>query len=106
MTSDGEEFSNLIESVPDLKFRALEPGVWDTIGYEGLDEEKGKMRKSQWRMADLKIPKADSQGLYDGDGDTIDRYALFDAMLKERYKMKYIDLINYDTGRVVIVKTV
>lgn len=94
-----------LKQIPSAKFTPVTNDVWDTItNYEGLDEEFNRPLKSQWSMTELHVVPLDKQGLIHGSGDTVEKFNIFDIALKDKYKMHLIDLIDYEKGRVIIVR--
>lgn len=97
------EILEIVSLVPKLKYRPISNVVWETIGAEGLDEEQNSFKKSDWLMADLPISSNDSKALAQFDEEAVEAFNRFDIELKKTYGLRYIDLIDYDTGKIVIV---
>ena len=93
-----------ILQIPKLKFKPVTPKIWSAIRWEGLDDEQDKSKRSQWMFAELKLKESDKNGLMGYVEETIEKFNRFDIQLKNIYKMKLIDLIEYDAGRVYIVR--
>jgi hypothetical protein len=92
-----------IDQIPKLKFKPITPKLFKTIQWDGLDEETGKYKPSQWKFTELKLSVTDKKGLINLSPDQIEKFNNFDIELKNKYKLKLIDLIDYSEGRVFIV---
>ncbi len=93
-----------ISQIPKLTFKPVSDSVWETIQDEGLDEEQNKPNRQSWEMAELKVSTNDQKMLKGFDDDTLEKFNDFDIKLKDKYKLKYIDLIDYDKGKITIVR--
>jgi len=96
--------NNLIKKIPNLHYRAITKSIWQTILVEGLDEEYNAKKMRNWVYVVLPISKKDKIGLKKWKDDVIEKFNYFDYLLKEKYNMKYIDLIDYSKGIVRIVR--
>jgi len=95
---------NYLSQIPKLHFKPVTPKIFRTIQYEGLDEETGEMLMSQWNYAELKISPEDQQGLKRLNPLYINKFNQFDIALKNKYKLHIVDLIDYDEGRIILVR--
>ncbi len=95
---------SLIEKVSSLKWTPIAKEVWETIEVEGLDEEKDAFHPRLWEMARLPISKPDSEKLMQFDEETVEKFNRFDIALKNKFKMRYIDLIDYEAGKIILVR--
>jgi hypothetical protein len=94
-----------LSQIPTLVWKPVNRRVWNTIQDEGLDEEQDAMDPKQWVMASLSISDKDAESLRAFDDNAIEDFNRFDVNLKSRYP-GLTDLIDYDHGTVVIVKTI
>jgi len=94
----------LVEKTPKLKYNSLTNSEWKTIEYEGLNDEFNLPHRKQWKIAILPISKKDKQCLMLLHKNAIEKFNRFDINLKKRYKLRYIDLIDYQTVIIRIVK--
>jgi hypothetical protein len=93
-----------IGQISQLTWRPINSDVWETIQFEGLDEEQGEFDPRNWVMATLAISPQDSAALSNFNDDTVNDFNSFDIELKEKFP-GYVDLIDYDRGSVTIVRT-
>lgn len=96
--------SDYLKAVEALNYTPLTKKIWATIRDEGLDEEFGLPKPNQWVYAVLPISDHDREGLMSFSDEALEKFNLFDIKLKDQFEMKFIDLIDYDSGLVVIVK--
>jgi hypothetical protein len=94
-----------LSQIPNLIWKPVSRGVWNTIQEEGLDEEQDALNHTDWVMASLSIDPTDAQALQAFDNDAIEDFNRFDIHLKSRYP-GLTDLIDYDRGTVTIVKPI
>jgi hypothetical protein len=80
------------------------PKLLDTIQIEGLDEEFNIFDESSWQYYNLTVPEIIKNGLINFDRYFIEMINRFDIQLKNIFNCQYIDLIDYDTGEITIVK--
>ena len=97
--------SYYMNQIDDLIFEPVSENVWDTIEVEGLNDEHDAHDPSQWVMAELVLDPSDIKGLKSFNEDIINKFNQFDISLKEKYHLKLVDLINYEEGKIVIVKS-
>jgi hypothetical protein len=95
------DIQRYLKFVPRLKYKKVTSAVRRVIEDEGLDEE---FPDSVWTVADLPITDEEAEALMDMDDDAIDEWAEFDFKLKTKYKLRYIDIIDYDRGIVRILR--
>lgn len=88
----------------DKNFETCTDEIFEIIEIEGLDEEFDRYKKSDWLYINLIIPQNIINKIKRLDTEIIEMLNEFDIILKNRFKMKYIDLINYDTGEITIIK--
>lgn len=96
-----------LEQIEDLEYYPMRdyPDVWVSMEYEGLNEEYDEGNfLDNWVVGFLKISEKDKEGLIKLDTETVEKFNDFDIELKEKYNLKIIDLIDYNIGRVLIVK--
>jgi hypothetical protein len=74
-----------LASVETLAFGPLSRAVWRAVRDEGLDNETGKPRSAQWTAAILDISSEDRDGLIAMTDEALEKFNLFDIMLKERH---------------------
>ncbi len=94
----------LIRVVPALEYGPLTGSVWTAIRDEGLDDEMNAKAHTMWVMARLPLNDEMVAGLQNFDDFYIEAFNAFDIVLKERFEMSIIDLIDYDAGTVTLVK--
>ena len=98
--------SKLVDDVDHLVFWPISKTTWETIGFEGLDEEFNAYNESDWNEAILPINNKIKEKLLKNDSGIIEDFNDFDILLKKKYSMQYIDLIDYEDGIVRIVTKV
>jgi len=94
---------SLLQKVPTLPYAKVTNKVWNTIQDEGLDEEF-EVSRQDLSYADLPLSEDIQSGLKQLDDQVVERFNAFDIALKEKYGKKYTDFIDYDLGRVLIVR--
>lgn len=101
-----EEFYQMLinQILNDKNFNTCTDEIFEIIEIEGLDEEFDRYKKSDWLYINLIIPQNIINKIKRLDTEIIEMLNEFDIILKNRFKMKYIDLINYDTGEITIIK--
>lgn len=93
-----------IDIVPVLTYNPVDDETWEIIDeWEGLTEEFDVYDRNKWVMAELPITDEDSDELKQETESIQEKFNQFDIMLKNKYNMKYIDLIDYKNGIVKIV---
>lgn len=103
-------FEDFFNQIKNSEYKPISDDIWDIINdCEGFTEEvnnfEGDFNREHYSMTELEIPIEDKIGLQKFDNETIDKYNDFDIELKEKgYYPNYIDLIDYDKGKIVIVK--
>jgi hypothetical protein len=95
--------TSLLQKVPTLPYAKVTDKVWDTIQDEGLDEEF-EVSRQDFSYANLPISEDISHDLKQFGDEIIERFNAFDIALKNKYGKKYTDIIDYDLGRVLIVR--
>ena len=93
-----------LDTVDSLIFEPVSCETWETIIDEGLDDETCMFYRKSWYQATLEISEDDSKKLITLDPDTLNKFNEFDIELKNKYSMKIIDLIDYTSGTVILVK--
>lgn len=101
-----EEFYQMLinQILNDKNFNTCTDEIFEIIEIEGLDEEFDRYKKSDWLYINLIIPQNIINKIKRLDTEIIEMLNEFDIILKNRFEMKYIDLINYDTGEITIIK--
>jgi hypothetical protein len=98
-------FDTLITQIlNDSLYQKCTNEIFDIIQTEGLDEEFNKFKKSDWTFITLQIPENISNKIKNFDNEILNLLNEFDMIIKNRFKMKYIDLIDYDLGKIRIIK--
>lgn len=98
-------FDTLITQIlNDSLYQKCTNEIFDIIQTEGLDEEFNKFKKSDWTFITLQIPENISNKIKNFDHEILNMLNEFDMIIKNRFKMKYIDLIDYDLGKIRIIK--
>ena len=93
-----------VDIVPALTYNPVDDETWEIIDeWEGLTEEFDVYDRNKWVMAELPITDEDSNELKQETENIQEKFNQFDTMLKNKYNMKYIDLIDYQNGIVKIV---
>ena len=93
-----------VDIVPTLYFEPIDDETWEIIDeWEGLTEEFDEYDRNKWFMTELPITDDDSKELKQETENIQNKFNQFDIMLKNKYDMKYIDLIDYKNGIVKIV---
>lgn len=95
-----------VDIVPNLYFEPIDDETWEIVDeWEGLTEEFGVYDRERWFVAELPITDEDSDELVQETENIQEKFNQFDIMLKNKYNMKYVDLIDYKNGIVRIVTT-
>lgn len=99
-------FNQFEESI--LKFDSylnITNDIWNIIIMEWLNEEYWKIweEKTNWKFIKLKISDKDINWLKELNDSIINKYNSFDIFLKEKYNLKFVDLVNYDKWEIIIV---
>lgn len=93
-----------VDIVPALTYNPVDDETWEIIDeWEGLTEEFDVYDRNRWVMTELPITDDDSNELKQETENIQEKFNQFDIMLKNKYNMKYIDLIDYQNGIVKIV---
>jgi len=106
------EIEDYILQVKNKQYEPLLEFLYNEISEEGfLDELREYYNKSytikDFEYIDLEISEEDKEGLMDFDDTIIDKFNDFDIALKDLDKGTYprvVDFIDYDRGKVVVVK--
>jgi hypothetical protein len=93
-----------LSQIPKLTFKPITREIFIDLEYDGLPYEIHKPKQSQWLYAELKLSPKDKFGLRNNIPECIEKFNLFDIGLKNMYKLHLIDFIDYNNGRVYIVK--
>jgi hypothetical protein len=101
-----EPIDTYLSQISSLHFIPVNAQVWRMIRDEGLEHEQNAPSPKQWVMATLRISDEDVISLRKFTDDALEKFNLFDIRLKELYRGRIIDLIDYDAGIVRLVKTV
>lgn len=98
-------YDMLIEQIlNDKSFIPCTKELFEIIQVEGLDEEYECYKRTDWLFLKLILPENISHKIKNLNEEIINMLNEFDIILKERFNMKYIDLIDYDSGEINIVK--
>lgn len=101
------KIEDYVDYIPELVFEPVTDKIWNGIQYENLDEEadnfNGVFDRKRWVYAELPTDEEDEEGLREEKDFYLEKFNQFDILLKNTYNMKYIDLIDYETGLVYIV---
>ena len=97
--------NSYLAQVTKLNWQPVNRRVWNTIQDEGLDEEQNEYDPKNWAMASLDISPEDAQALQAFDDNAIEEFNRFDIALKQKFP-GLVDLIDYDSGTVTIVKVI
>lgn len=106
------KFKNLFEQILNSDYNDLNDYLWELLKEEGwIDDASRKnhgisgYKISDYEFIELKIPEFDEFGLITFDDDIIEKYNEFDIELKEKlYDKGYNDFIDYENGKVYIIK--
>lgn len=96
-------FNDLFFQIENATFLPISNSLFEIIQIEGIDEEFNVYKKNKWKYFQLKLPKNISTKLKQYDPTIINLFNKFDILLKNKYSMKYIDLIDYDKGTIIII---
>ena len=97
-----ENFDDIVSQIKNNNFMIVPDDIWETIEYEGLDEEFNSGREL-FTYTELNIPEDVRENLKKFDDATVERFNEFDIFLKDNFK-NLIDFVDYDNGRVYIIK--
>lgn len=106
------KFKKLFDQIESKSFADINDSLWEMIKWDGWINDKSRYKsdekgykKDDYEYIELDIPEIDEFGLVTADDKTIDKYNEFDIQLKDRYYKKgYIDFIDYDNGKVYVVR--
>ena len=90
--------------IPALAFGRLDDGLWELLREDGPPEDSGVQGREQWRWAELPLSHADRQGLRAGAAETVERYNNLNLAIKATYGRRYVDMVDYQAGAVVIFR--
>jgi hypothetical protein len=109
-----ENFSSdieyLLEQINGKDWKIISDNMFNDLKDEGwigeLTEVYGGLSKDNFTYIELDILESDEQGLIEFDDNTLNKFNDFDVKLKENqeYPFKVIDMIDYDNGKVYIIK--
>ena len=105
--NENEIFNNWFNDIKNAQWKNVKennPKLLDTIQIEGLDEEFNIFDESSWQYHNLTVPEIIKNGLINFDRYFIEMINRFDIQLKNIFNCQYIDLIDYNTGEITIVK--
>lgn len=94
-----------LDQIDKLDFQKVSNNTFETIRYEGLDEESGIFEQDSWVEAELKVTDHDIVGLKEMNQYSVEKFNYFDILLKDLHNNKLVDLIDYDSGTIKIIKT-
>lgn len=100
-------FENYFDQITNGNFIRINNKIWSNIKEDGFDEEMDDNNKENYSYIVLNIPIEDQDGLKNYNNDIIDKWNEFDIMLKEKKKLYdkgYLDMIDYDNGKIYIIK--
>lgn len=106
------KFKNLFDQIISGNYQELTDDIWEALEWDGWIDDASRLhygkkgdKREDYEFIELDIPETDEFGLATKDDDAINKYNEFDIELKEKlYDKGYLDLINYDEGKVRIVK--
>ena len=98
------EFKDLFNQIKTGKFIPLSDEVFESLEWDGWMDEKNDNNRKHYRMLELSIPQQDSMDLIQLDDEIVNKYNEFDIELKSRLGDNFLDLINYDEGKIFIVR--
>lgn len=99
------DFNKYFNQINNKTFRPVTRSIFDTIESEGLTEEYNSDNMSDWTFCELSLNEEDKNGLINFEPNIVQKFNEFDISLKKYFSMEYIDLIDYDHGKVYIVKS-
>lgn len=102
-------FSDYIKQIQNGEYKECTEELWEDIQIDGFCEEvnnyEGDFNKENYSFIILRISEEDKLGLINNDPEIVEKYNQFDIYLKDNnYYPKYLDMINYDTGQIYIIK--
>lgn len=96
-----------IDIVPSLNYVPVNNNEWEIIDeWEGITELFDIYDRERYQIAELPLTDEDSEELKQETDNILNKFNEFDIRLKNKYNMKYIDLIDYENGIVKIVKII
>ena len=106
------KFKNLFDQIISGDYQELTDDVWDALEWDGWIDDASRLHhgkkgedREDYEFIELDIPEADEFGLATKDEKVLDKYNDFDIELKDKlYDKGYLDLIDYEEGKVRIVK--
>jgi hypothetical protein len=106
------KFKNLFDQILNTDYQDLTDTIWEFVLDDGWVDDASRLghgekgyKKDDYEYIELDIPEPDEFGLATMDEETIEKYNEFDIELKDKlYDKGYLDLIDYDEGKIYIVK--
>lgn len=104
------DFTNLYSQIDNGKYLRLIDDLWDSLNSEewkDVNPLKDFMKntdRGDLRYIQLNISKLDRFGLSSMDENVNDKYMIFRTELNDKYKGKYLDIIDYKEGKIYIIK--
>jgi hypothetical protein len=103
---NGISFDELFHQIETSSFIPITNRIKNILDDEGIFDEFDDFDINNYQYMNLKISDDDKIGLMELNPDHLDKFNEFDIQLKDKYKMKYIDFIDYDNGNIIIVRKV
>ena len=107
------KYSLYKDQILDNEYHPINNDLWESIINESFDEEFDDYNKENYLYTELEIPQDHKDGLINMDENILEFYNDFDIWLKEssdlysygdNKKPVHLDVIDYDSGSVYIIK--
>jgi hypothetical protein len=107
--NDSQIWKPFIERIMKSDFEPITDEIWDSLESEGYTEEvndyDGDFNRDNYRFVEIELSESDKQGLINMEENIIEKWNDFDIFFKEEgYYPNYLDFIDYDEGKLFIVK--
>lgn len=103
-----KSFKNYFQQIENNHYLPLTKKIWNDINIDGYVDEvndyNGDYDKNNYSYTELIISTDDKDGLINFNNDTIEKWNDFDIEFKNKYYPDYIDYIDYDNGKIYIIK--
>lgn len=104
-----KKWYNFLKQIEDNTYSNLTDELWQDIQDDGYPEEVnnyfGDFNRNHYTYTELNLPSVDIQGLQNKNPEYIEKWNEFDIYFKEEgYYPKHLDFIDYDKGKIYIIK--
>lgn len=79
--------------------------TWQAIQDNGMLDDMAALTKNEVWEGELKLEEDDKQGLLDFNTEVVEKFNQLELEVKSQYNLKRQTLIDYQSGRVLIIQT-